>query len=357
MAGADGEKNLKPTPKRLKEARKRGQLSRSRELAGAAGFLAAIGVLAMTGALVLERLRLAIGDALSHLDAAGRAEPTAAHVWTTVTTHASTLIYGIGPIALAAGAAGVATSIAQGGLSFSTIPLQPNLQRLSPASGFRRLAFSQSGIDTLKAIIVAALLSVLVWRIGKELAVDSLRLLGAQTVTTAARGWSLLLRLLWQVGFAFLVAGAVDYALQRWRLMSSLKMSRQEVQEEVRSEEGRPEVKARVRRIQRDMARRRMLQAVPRATVVITNPTHFAVALEYNREKTPAPIVIAKGRDLLAARIREIAREHGVPIIENPSLARSLFAGAEVGETIPAPLFGAVAEVLAYLVRIRQLML
>jgi flagellar biosynthetic protein FlhB len=357
MAGPGGEKNLKPTARRLKEARKRGQLARSRELASAAGFLAAVAAIGMTGGAILHRLHLAIGDVLGHLDTAGRAEFSIERIWTTVMANASTLMFGIGPIALAAAVVGVATSIAQGGLSFSLIPLQPDLQRLSPVSGFRRLAPSRSGVDTLKAIIVAALLCVIVWRIGKELAFDAQRLVGAQTVTTASRGWSLLLRLLWQVGFALLVAGAVDYALQRWRLMSSLKMSRQEVQEEVRSEEGRPEVKARVRRIQRDMARRRMLQAVPRATVVITNPTHFAVALEYNREKTPAPVVVAKGRDLLAARIREIAREREVPIIENPSLARSLFASAEVGETIPAPLFGAVAEVLAYLVRIRQLML
>ena len=138
--------------------------------------------------------------------------------------------------------------------------------------------------------------------------------------------------------------------------MSSLKMTRQEVQEEARSDEGRPEVKARVRRVQREMARRRMLHATAHATVVITNPTHFAIALEYSREKSAAPVVVAKGRDLLAGKIREIARLNSVPIVENPPLARALYAGAEVGDTIPAPLFGAVAEVLAYLIRIRQLM-
>jgi flagellar biosynthetic protein FlhB len=134
-------------------------------------------------------------------------------------------------------------------------------------------------------------------------------------------------------------------------------MTRQEVQEDLRSEEGRPEIKARVRRVQREMFRRRMLKATEKATVVITNPTHYAVALEYNRDKAAAPIVLAKGRDLMAQKIREIARTHQVPIVENPPLARALYAGAEVGDIIPAPLFGAVAEVLAYLVRIRQLML
>ena len=120
--------------------------------------------------------------------------------------------------------------------------------------------------------------------------------------------------------------------------------------------EGSPEIKARVRRIQRDMARQRMLTAVKQATVVITNPTHYAVALEYRRERMSAPIVVAKGQDLMAARIRAIAREHGVPIVENPPLARTLHKDTEIGDVIPAPLFGAVAEVLAYLVRIKQLM-
>jgi len=134
-------------------------------------------------------------------------------------------------------------------------------------------------------------------------------------------------------------------------------MSRQELVDEHKSTEGNPEVKSRVRRIQREMARKRMLQAVPTATVVIVNPTHYAVALRYDRQRMAAPAVVAKGRDLLAGRIRTLAREHGVPIVENVTLARALYREAEVGDSIPAALFGAVAEVLAYLVRLRQLAL
>ena len=132
---------------------------------------------------------------------------------------------------------------------------------------------------------------------------------------------------------------------------------RQEVRDEAKQNETNPEVRARIRRIQRDMVRRRMLQAVPTATVIVTNPTHFAVALQYKREKNAAPIVVAKGQDLMAAKIREIARDHTVPIIENPPLARALFKECEVGDVIPGPLFGAVAEILAYLIRIKQLVL
>jgi len=177
------------------------------------------------------------------------------------------------------------------------------------------------------------------------------------TAGAAVHGWRSAVRLLWQCALALLALGAADYGVQRWRLMSSLRMSRREIRDEARANEGSPEIKARVRRIQRDMVRGRMLHATARATVVITNPTHVAVALEYRREKTIAPVVVAKGQELLAAKIREIARANSVPIVENPSLARALYHGTDVGDAIPAELFGAVAEVLAYLVRIRQLML
>jgi flagellar biosynthetic protein FlhB len=134
-------------------------------------------------------------------------------------------------------------------------------------------------------------------------------------------------------------------------------MSRQEIKDEFKANEGNPEIKARVRRIQREMTRRRMLQAVKKATVIITNPTHFAVAISYRRAEMSAPVVVAKGKDLMAARIRKIAAKHGVPIVENVALARAIYKEAEIGDAIPSALFGAVAEVLAYLVRLKQLVL
>jgi flagellar biosynthetic protein FlhB len=148
-----------------------------------------------------------------------------------------------------------------------------------------------------------------------------------------------------------------DAGWQWWKYYQSLKMSKQDLRDEAKGSEGNPEMKARVRRIQREMTRKRMLAAVPTATVVITNPTHFAVALEYRRGTMTAPVVVAKGQDLVAQKIKQIAYDHGVPTVENVPLAQALYKGAEVGDAIPADLFGAVAEVLAYLVRIRQLLL
>lgn len=356
MADSTSERNLPPTQKRLREARRRGQIVRSRELAAAAGLVAATAALASFGGAALHRLSLFVSQHLSGLHGVSRDELSTEMLSAIVRSGGAVLALVAGPVALAAAGAAVAAAVLQGGMNVSTTALQPNLGRLSPSNGLKRLVPSQSGVDTLKAMVTVAVLGMLAWQVGRQFATDAPLLTGASIPATASRGWDAVLRLLWQASAAFVVLGAVDYGIQRWRLMSSLKMTKQEVKEEVQSEEGRPEVKGRIRRIQREMFRRRMLQATARATVVITNPTHYAIALEYNREKGAAPVVLAKGRDLLAARIREIARANSVPIVENPPLARALYSGAEVGDTIPAPLFGAVAEVLAYLIRIRQLM-
>ena len=236
-------------------------------------------------------------------------------------------------------------------------PLKLNFAALNPAQGLQKLAPKQSGVDLVKTVIAVIVLSLLSWQIIRELLTAAPQLSWLSPVDAAKYGWGRLERLLWQCGFAMLVIAAGDFGVQKWRFYSSLKMTKQEVREEGKSAETNPEVKARVRKIQRDMSRSRMLKAVESATVVITNPTHYAVALEYRREKGGAPVVVAKGKDLMAARIRKIAREAGVPIMENVSLAQALYAGAEIGDAIPGALFGAVAEVLAYLVRIKQLML
>jgi flagellar biosynthetic protein FlhB len=167
--------------------------------------------------------------------------------------------------------------------------------------------------------------------------------------------WQTVLTLVKRGLIVFATIATADYLLKRYQLRRSLKMTKQEVKDEHKMLEGNPEIKGRVRRLQRDLARRRMLAAVPKATVVITNPTHFAVALEYKRDAMAAPRVVAKGADLVAQRIKDVARAHGIPTVENVTLARALYSHAEIDEVIPANLFEAVAEVLAYLVRLKQL--
>jgi flagellar biosynthetic protein FlhB len=228
---------------------------------------------------------------------------------------------------------------------------------MNPANGFKRFGLMQSGVETVKTIVAVTVITYLSWHIVDAVMVDAVRMAWQSPLGAAMLAWQHADSLLWRVAWGLGVLAIGDYALQKYRHTTSLKMTKQEVRDEAKMMDGNPEIKRRVRRAQIEMMRRRMMQDVARATVVITNPTHYAVALEYRREKMAAPIVLAKGADEIALRIREKARSHGIPIIENKPLAQTLYRTAEIGETIPAPLFGAVAEVLAYLVRIKQLML
>jgi len=245
----------------------------------------------------------------------------------------------------------------QGGWTFASGALELNWSRLSPAHGIKRFGLMQSGADTVKTFVAVAVIGYLGWMSTEAVIADGARMPWMTPAGAAGVGWYHLERLLWRVACALAVLALGDYALQRYRLMSSLKMTKQEVRDEAKESDGNAEVKGRIRRIQREMSRRRMLSDVTRATVVVTNPTHFAVALEYRRASMAAPVVLAKGQDLIAAAIRERARKHGVPIVENKPLAQALFTSAEVGEAIPAGLFAAVAEVLAQLIRLKQLVL
>jgi flagellar biosynthetic protein FlhB len=357
MADEQGEKTEKPSTKKYKEAREKGQVARSRDLGSALTLMAVTAALGALGQHAIARLASSVSDALTALPAKAAHDVTGGDLTTLVLENGALIAWLVGPIALTAAAVSVGVSAAQGGLRFAPAALHFHWERLSPATGFAKLAPSQSWVDTFKTILAVVVLVSIAVPIVRAIVLDGLRYPWMTPAGAAAQGWGAISRLLWQGSIGLLAIGAADYGLQWWRHFSGLKMTKQEVRDEGKSSEGSPEIKGRVRKIQREMVRRRMLKAVAHATVVVTNPTHYAVALEYRREKNPAPIVLAKGRDLVALKIREIARTNGVPIVENPPLARALHAGAEVGETIPAPLFGAVAEVLAYLIRIKQLML
>jgi flagellar biosynthetic protein FlhB len=262
-----------------------------------------------------------------------------------------------GPVALVTAIAAVGMHGFQGGWSFAPGALQLHWSRLNPASGVKRLAFTQSGVETIKALIAFVAISYFTWRAIDGLLQDAPRMAWMSPGDAAAMTWRHAESLLWRTAWTLGALALGDYAIQRYRHLRSLKMTREEVRDEQRQMEGSGEVKGRIRRLQREFSRRRMLRDVQRATVVITNPTHYAVALEYRREEMIAPKVLAKGADHLARKIRERALQHGVPIVENKPLAQSLYATAEVGRTIPAALFAAVAEVLAYLIRVKRLML
>jgi flagellar biosynthetic protein FlhB len=352
-----GERTEKPSAKRLRDARERGQVARSQDLVAALGLLGVTLAIARTGASGFSRMETRLADALSHLGESAR-ETIALHDLANLAV-SDLVLLGIvaGPFLLTAAVVALAGSFSQTGWVFAPDRLTPDWSRLSPAQGLARLKPSRSGLDLVKTILAATVVAALGSQVVREVLGDGPRFAWLAPVAAATEGWGHLERLLYQAGFALVAIAGADYGLQRWRHYAALRMTKQELKEEARSSEGSPEIKARVRRVQREMSRKRMLTAVKTATVVITNPTHYAVALEYRRSAMAAPIVVAKGRDHMARRIKAVAREAGVPMVENVSLAQALYKGAEVGDQIPGALFGAVAEVLAYLVRIKQLML
>ena len=356
MADA-ADRTEKPTPKRLGDAREKGQIARSRDLGTAAATLASVMAAAWSGKFLMARIAERLAHDLTHFGDAPLTDIGGGDVRALVISNGLLLVMVVAPIALSTMVAGVAINGLQGGWSFAPGALQLNWGRLSPVSGAKKFLNGESAVDLLKTLVTAAALTYVSWNAVTGLLDDSMRFPWLSPVGAAALGWDHIRSLLWQGAWVLLVLACVDYGLQYYRLMQQLKMSKQEIRDESKQSEGSAEVKGRVRAIQRQMARRRMMGDVPKATVVITNPTHYAVALEYRRDTMVAPKVIAKGRDHVALRIRELARQHGIPIVENKPLAQGLFKTAEVGETIPGPLFAAVAEVLAYLVRIKQLVL
>jgi flagellar biosynthetic protein FlhB len=346
-----------PTAKRLQDAREKGQVARSRDLALAAASVAATIALAKLGGRLMNGLGERLARDLTHFADSPLRTVTSGDLTNMVIDGGQTMALLIGPIALATMAVGVVTHGFQGGWSFSPDALAFNWSRLNPANGFKRFGLMQSGMDTLKTMFTVVVISWLGWRAIDTVMLESERMPWMAPSEAAATAWIHLEGLLWRVAWALGFLALGDYALQKYRLHSQLKMTKQEIKDEAKQQEGSAEVKSRIRRIQMDMARRRMMNDVPKATVVITNPTHYAVALEYRRGEMSAPRVLAKGVDQLALKIREKAREHGIPIVENRPLARGLYDTAEIGETIPGPLFAAVAEVLAQLIRLKQLVL
>lgn len=345
----------KPTRKKLEDARKKGQIARSRDLALAAGSIAATFAMARLGGRLVTGLEEELSSGLVRLGDAASRDLTGQEIAGMVASGSGLIAWLVGPVAVTTMVAAVGMHGFQGGWSFAPGALQLNWSRLNPANGIKRFGMSQSFVDTLKTLVSVIALTYLAWGILDAITRDSVGMTRLDARDAALVGWGHVETMFWRAGIVLALLALGDYGLQRYRLTKSLRMSPQEVRDEARQQDGNAEVKGRVRRVQREMSRRRMVSDVARASVVITNPTHFAVALEYRRDTMTAPRVLAKGSDHLAQRIREAARKHEVPIVENKPLAQALFKSTDVGDTIPSHLFSAVAEVLAYLVRLRQM--
>jgi flagellar biosynthetic protein FlhB len=342
-----GERTEKATGKRRSEARNRGQVARSQEVNSTMVLAATFGALAVTAPAIGERLRLVFVETMARI---ARPDLTTETVGSLFLGWTHTVAVLLAPFFVAAATAGVLASVVQNKPGVHLQTLKPDLRRLSLLSGLKRMVGPQSLVELLKSFIkIGVIGGVAVVVLLPQL--DRLIALGSEP--PAAIGdytGSLIMRLAFSVVAILVPLAVADVIFQRWQHERSLRMTKDEVKQEARQQELAPEVKGAIRRRAMEMSRQRQLADVPTADVIVTNPTHFAVALRYGKG-VAAPRVVAKGADLIAARIREIAREHDVSIVENPPLARALYASVEVGDEIPAEFFGAVAEVLAFVFR------
>ena len=346
-----GERTERATPRRRQEARREGQVARSAELTGAVALIAALFALVVFGPRMLESL----GD-LMRQGFSGRADSIETTQGTVRVMHdvGGRLIWTVAPLLASLMAIGLLVNILQVGFLFTTKPLSPQLSKLDPIKGFGRIFGRRGFVELLKAIAKVSAVGIVAFLTVRADIESLVPLIGVDSGRLLEEVGRSTLRVGLRAGGVLLLLAALDYAYQRWEYEKSLRMSPKEIEEEQKQTEGDPRTRARVRALQRAAARRRMIQDVPAADVVVTNPIHVAVALKYDRAKMDAPVVVARGMRKVAQRIKDIAKEHGVPIVEDPPLARTLHRETRVGEAIPASLYQAVAQLLAQIWRLRQ---
>jgi len=347
----DDEKTEEPTPRRLEQAREKGDIVYSTEVGAALSLIAATAIVAfMAGPIANQMARSFIGF-IAMPDQFATDPSSLRSIFVAV---AIKLMAIFALAALALGGAGLAARYVQDQPTFTGERLTPKLDKLNPVEGFKRVFGKAAAATFLKSlaklVVVGAVLAWVLWP--RDSTLERLALLdpAALLVFIQDRAVAMLLAL---ASAAALIA-IVDYVFTRQSYMQRMRMSRREIKEELRQSDGDPMVKAKLRQIRHERSRRRMMQAVPQASVVITNPTHYAVALRYEQGETPAPICLAKGVDAVAKRIREAAEEHNIPIVEDPPLARALYAAADLDQPIPKEHYEAVAKVIGFVLRLAR---
>ncbi|WP_422017150.1 flagellar biosynthesis protein FlhB [Roseateles sp.] len=354
MADQDAQdRNLPASAKKIERSRAEGQVPRSRDLPHFAMMVAGGAVLSVGGPQIVEKLRQTLITGL-HFDASQLARKDFMGERLVDMTLAFAAV--MGPIMAVLIVAGVASNLASGGWNWTMKPLAPKFTHLNPLSGLKRL-FSGQGFGTaLKAVLLALVLGIVGAMVLKDRLAAYVGIMTVPLPAALAYAGQQLMGGLALLAVALALFAAIDVPLQRQLWLRRMRMSREEAKQEIKEVEGNLEIKAKMRAKMREMAKRRMLAAVPQADLVVMNPTHYAVALKYEEGKMAAPKVIAKGADLLALKIRDLAKESRVPVLQQPVLARALYAHAKVDHEIPAALFGAVAQVLAYVYQLRAAM-
>jgi flagellar biosynthetic protein FlhB len=351
MSDSSQDKTEKPTPKKLSDARKKGQVPRSRELSTAAVVLAVLITLLVQGEALMQRVASLFAGYLRAIPSA-LATPTQALELTT--GFAAEALWLTAPALFAGFVAALVSPLLIGGWNLSAEAVSVDFSRANPLTGLKRLFSVNSAVELGKAVlkvVVIAALAVMLFLHDRErlLALPFLPLHAA-----LGEGASLVMDALLWLGGGLVLIALVDVPWQLAHHLKELRMTKQEIKEEMQQSEGKPEVKGRIRQLQQAFAQGRMMEAVPTADVIVTNPTHYAVALKYAAGKDKAPRVVAKGADVIAQQIRELAATHRVPLIEAPPLARALYRSCEIDAEIPGALYQAVAQVLSYVYQLRD---
>lgn len=347
-----GEKTEKATPKRRRESREKGQVFKSTEVVTSFSLLVMFGVLSAFGGMIVENTK----DFMRQFFSGGAIPDTVDTA--SVSTAAFTAILSFLKIMLPVLAAGFTSALVfnllQVGFLFSSKAMAPKMERISPIAGFKRIFSKRTLIDLLKSIIKIAILGVVAYsEYIKHM--EKFPMLMAEDVASGIAAFvDILIKSAFKLAIALAIFAPFDYMYQRWKHNKDMMMTKQEVKDEYKLTEGNPQIKGKIAQKQRQMSRMRMVQAVQDADVIITNPTHYAVALSYKEERNSAPVVIAKGKDYLAKKIKEKAMEYEISIVENKALAQSLYFFCDVGDEVSEDMYKAVAEVLAYVYNLKN---
>ena len=348
----DQEKTEKPTGKKLSKAREEGQVPKSPEISSAFILLGALGVFLFAGPWMFWAISDFMHGIFQNLGTL-RIEGISARAFLLEVLQSVGLI--IMPLLAVLLVLGVAANLLQVGFLFTLKPFTPKLSKLNPITGMKKFVSLKSLVELLKSLVKVVFIGGISWLVlrGELDTIPSLIEMSVGQILTYIG--TVALKMIFYVGFGILVLAAIDFSYQRWQHTKDLMMSKQEVKDEAKQSEGDPQVKGRIRKAQREMAMKRMMKSVPDADVIITNPTTLAIAIKYNAEEMFAPQVVAKGAKLIAERIKDIARENDVPIVENKPLAQILFKSTEIDDFVPPDLYKAVAEVLAYVYKLGKM--
>lgn len=352
--GPGGEKTEEPTAKKLEDARKEGQVAKSKDVASALSLFALFVFLKVwTGTMATQFMELfgGIYNRFDELTTIYNGQVSMTNFTTLLSNCLLRVIIIILPVLLISFIIAFVSDYMQVKWKPTTKPLKPKFNKLNPINGVKKLFNVQSLVELLKSILKIALIMIILYNeiengikllftIYDYTLVDSVILTGNLLISVGLK-----------ISAFFLVVAAADFGFQKWKFHKDMRMTKQEVKEEYKSVEGDPQIKGKIKRKMQEASQRRMMQNLPKADVVITNPTHYAVAIVYDKDVAEAPIVLAKGADYLAQKIKETARENNIQIVENKPLARSLFANVEIGQAVPPELYVAVAEVLAAVYR------